>query len=268
MGYEALIVERREKVAIITLNRPERLNALNVTLREELMDALRAARDDDGVWAVILTGAGRGFCAGADLVERPEPGQVEEGQTRWQRIDELNWFGRLSLMLYRDLNKPTIAAVNGVAAGAGMSLSLACDLRVGSELTRFKTVFLERSLSPDTGMSYYLPRIVGLSRAYDLVFTSRWVEAEEAYRIGLLDRLVPSERLLDAALELAEQIVALPPLAMQVAKRVLQHSLDATIEEQLKYEAQGLQMARRASHDAAEAAAAFRERRPGRFTGT
>jgi 2-(1,2-epoxy-1,2-dihydrophenyl)acetyl-CoA isomerase len=268
MPYEALILEQRNKVAVITLNRPERLNALNTTLREELMQALRQVRDDDSVWAVVLTGAGRGFCSGADLVERPEPGQVEEGQTRAQRIDELNWFGRLSLMLYRDLNKPTIAAVNGVAAGAGMSLSLACDLRVGSELTRFKTVFLERSLSPDTGMSYYLPRIVGLSRAYDLVFTSRWVEAEEAYRIGLLDRLVPSERLLDAALELAEQIVALPPLAMQVAKRVLQHSLDSTIEEQLKYEAQGLQMARRAPNDAAEAAAAFRERRPAQFTGT
>src|SRR5437867_12934507 len=119
------------------------------------------------------------------------------------------------------LEKPTIAAVNGVAAGAGMSLALACDLRVGNPSTRFKTVFIERSLSPDSGMSFFLPRIVGYSRACDLIYTSRFVEAEEAYRIGLLDRLVPSNKLLEEAVALAQTIASSPTVAMQADRRTL-----------------------------------------------
>src|SRR5437867_1404786 len=114
-----------------------------------------------------------------------------------------------------------IAAVNGVAAGAGMSLALSCDMRVGSELTRFKTVFIERSLSPDSGMSFFLPRLVGYSRACDLIYTSRFVEAEEAYRIGLLDRLVPSNKLLEEAVALAQTIASSPTVAMQADRRTL-----------------------------------------------
>jgi len=144
---------------------------------------------------------------------------------------------------------------------------LACDLRIGSENTRFKTMFVERNLSPDSGMSYFLPRIVGSSRAFDLVFTSRDVDAQEAYRLGLLDRLTTADRLLEDAKELANQIAFWPPLAVQMSKRVLQHSLDSTLEDQLQYETQGIQYTRRAPHDVEEAAASFRERRPPRFTG-
>jgi 2-(1,2-epoxy-1,2-dihydrophenyl)acetyl-CoA isomerase len=148
-----------------------------------------------------------------------------------------------------------------------MSLALTCDLRVGSENTRFKTMFIERSLSPDSGMSYFLPRIVGASRAFDLVFTSRYVEAEEAYRIGLLDRVTTADRLLDDAKALAREIAFWPPVAMQMAKRVLQHSLESQLEDQLRYETHGIAFGRRAPHDVEEAAASFRERRPPRFTG-
>ena len=148
-----------------------------------------------------------------------------------------------------------------------MSLALACDLRVGSDSSQFKTVFIERSLSPDSGMSYFLPRIVGVSRAFDLLSTSRVVDGGEAYRIGLLDRLVSVDDLLSAAGELARDIAFWPPVAMQMTKRVLQHSLESNLEEQLKYERHGLIFSRRAPHDVEEARASFRERRPPKFTG-
>jgi 2-(1,2-epoxy-1,2-dihydrophenyl)acetyl-CoA isomerase len=246
------------------MQRPERLNALNRALREGLIRTCEELRQDDSVWAVVLTGAGRGFCAGVDLRGTREE---SEPPSRQERLDVYGWVGRLSMAVYQTLDKPIIAAVNGVAAGAGMSLALACDMRVGTENTRFKTVFIERSLSPDTGMSYFLPRIVGYSRACDLVFTSRFVEADEAYRIGLLDRLVPAERLLPEALELARQIAVWPPVAMQAARRVLQQSMAASFEEQLRHESFGLLMARRAPHDVQEARESFLERRPPRFTG-
>ena len=264
MGYENLLIDREGQVATVALNRPEKLNAIDRNLHLEMMAACAELRDDDDVRVVIFTGEGRGFCSGADLTgARPS----DEHATRGERLDEYNWVGRQALMVYRDLNKPTIAAVNGVAAGAGMGLALACDMRVGCENTRFKTVFIERSLSPDSGLSYFLPRIVGSSRAFDLVFTSRSVDAEEAYRLGLLDRLTTAENLLGDAKELARQIAGWPPVAMQMSKRALQRSLDTTLEDQLQYETHSIVFARRAPHDVAEAAASFRERRPPVFTG-
>ena len=264
MGYDNLRVDRDGQIALVTLARPEKLNAIDRHLHHEMMAACAELRDDDGVRVVVFTGEGRGFCSGADLTgARPN----SDSPSRGERLDEYNWVGRQALMVYRDLNKPTIAAVNGVAAGAGMGLALACDMRVGCENTRFKTVFIERSLSPDSGLSYFLPRIVGASRAFDLVFTSRAVDAEESYRLGLLDRLTTAENLLGEAMELAKQIAMWPPVAMQMSKRALQRSLDTTLEDQLQYETHSIVFARRAPHDVAEAAASFRERRPPVFTG-
>lgn len=264
MGYEHLTVERTEHVALITLNRPDKLNALNAGLRAEMRQVCAELREDDGVRAVVWTGAGRGFCSGADLTSGA--GVPDGIPPRAERLDEFGWVGHQAIAVY-GLDKPTIAAVNGVAAGAGMSLALACDLRVGCEHSRFKSVFIERSLSPDSGMSFFLPRIVGYSRAADLIFTSRAVEAEEALRIGLLDRLVPAARLVEEALALAGQIAAWPPMAMQSARRVLQHNMHVPLEEALRYETAGLGFARRAPHDVAEARASFIERRPPLFTG-
>ena len=264
MGYDNLRVDHDGQIALVTLNRPEKLNAIDRHLHHDMMAACEELRDDDGVRVVVFTGEGRGFCSGADLTgARPN----DEHASRGERLDEYNWVGRQALMVYRDLNKPTIAAVNGVAAGAGMGLALACDMRVGCENTRFKTVFIERSLSPDSGLSYFLPRIVGSSRAFDLVFTSRTVDAEESYRLGLLDRLTTSENLMGEAMELAKQIAMWPPVAMQMSKRAMQRSLDTALEDQLQYETHSIVFARRAPHDVAEAAASFRERRPPVFTG-
>ena len=264
MTYENLTLERDGQIALVTLNRPEKLNAISQELHLEMMEACHELQNDDDIRAVIWTGEGRGFCSGVDLTaDRP----TDESQSREERLDEFHWVGRQAITISQTLEKPTIAAVNGVAAGAGMSLALACDMRVGCENTRFKTVFIERNLSPDSGMSYFLPRIVGSSRAFDLVFTSRYVNPPEAFRIGLLDRLTIADRLLEEAKDVARQIAVWPPLAMQMSKRVLQHSLESNLEDQLRYETHAIGFARRAAHDSAEAAASFRERRPPNFTG-
>jgi 2-(1,2-epoxy-1,2-dihydrophenyl)acetyl-CoA isomerase len=264
MTYQNLTLERDGHIAVVTLNRPEKLNAIDRNLHLEMMDACAELRDDDDIRVVIFTGAGRGFCSGADLTaDRTK----SENPSRAERLDEYNWVGQQALMIYRDLDKPTIAAVNGVAAGAGMGLALACDMRVGCENTRFKTVFIERSLSPDSGLSWFLPRIVGVSRAMDLVYTSRNVDADEAYRLGLLDRMTAAENLLADAKELARQIAFWPPVAMQMSRRAMHRSLDVDLDDQLRYETHSIVFARRAPHDVEEAAASFRERRPPNFTG-
>jgi 2-(1,2-epoxy-1,2-dihydrophenyl)acetyl-CoA isomerase len=265
MAEKSLLVERQGKVALLTMNRPSNLNALNKDLQDSIIDACQKIRNDDQVWAVVLTGNGRGFSSGADLRGTRPEGEVE--QSRQERTDIYGWVGRLSTAIYRTADKPVIAAINGVAAGAGMSVALACDMRVGTLNSRFKVVFLERSLCTDTGMSFFLPRIVGYSRACDLIFSSRFVEAEEAYRIGLLDRIVPADKLIDEALALANQIASLPPVAMQVARRVLQHSMESYFEEQLRFESYGLIMARRAPHDMQEQRDSFLQKRPPKFTG-
>ena len=265
MTDAALLVEKTEHVAVLTLNRPQKLNALNGELRDAMLDAIADVKADDTVRAVIFTGAGRGFCSGADLTGGG--GGQNTAPTQNEHLDDLGWVGRQALSVY-GLNKPVIGAVNGVAAGAGMSLALACDVRVGTEKSRFKTVFIERNLSPDSGMSFFLPRIVGYSRATDLIYTSRTVEAEEAHRIGLLDRLVEHDDLMESALELAGQMTAWPPLALRMSKRVLQHNMECDLETALRFELTSLSFGNRAVNDRKESIAAFLEKRKPNYTGT
>ena len=267
MTYANLIYALEDNVATVTLNRPEKLNALNKGLQEDLRGALAEAEADDEVRVVILTGAGRGFCSGADLTSgTPSSGEAKP-PSQADHLDDMGWVGRQALSIY-SIEKPTIAAMNGVAAGAGMSLSLGCDLRVGSEQTRFKTVFIERNLSPDSGMSFFLPRIVGYSRAADLIYTSRMVAADEAYRIGLLDRVVEHGKLMDTARELAEQMTIWPPLALRTSKRVLQHNAEVELEDALRFELSSLAIPRKAVNDQKESRLSFIEKRKPRFTGT
>jgi 2-(1,2-epoxy-1,2-dihydrophenyl)acetyl-CoA isomerase len=258
-----LKLERDGAVAVVTLSRPERLNALNMELHHALNDATAELGDDDDIRAVVLTGAGRGFCSGADVKGFVGPREAPSQSTR---LDELGWVGRQALAV-AGLDKPVIAAVNGIAAGAGMSLALACDIRVGGTTAAFRAMFIERSLSPDAGMTYFLPRVVGYPVAAELVFTSRTVGADEAVRLGLLNRVVPDGELLGAALELAGQIAKWPPLALRAAKRVLQHNLECDLAEALLYERAGLRLAGLAPGDRKEAAESFLQRRPAVFTG-
>jgi 2-(1,2-epoxy-1,2-dihydrophenyl)acetyl-CoA isomerase len=263
-GSQVLVIERQGRLAIVTLNRPDRLNAINQTLHHELLAATAEIRDDDSIWAAVIVGAGRGFCSGADITGW-HVGQEAPSQT--VRLDEMGWVGRQALALW-ELDKPTVAAVNGIAAGAGMALALACDLRVGCASTAFRSMFIERSLSPDAGMTYFLTRLIGYSRAADLVLTSRTVTADEAFDLGLLNRLVGEEDLLSAAVELAGQIIRWPPLAMRASKRVLQHNLDCDLTESLLYERAGLRLAGLAANDRREALESFTQRREPVFTGT
>ena len=265
VAYQELILDITQNVATITLNRPEKLNALNRALQQEMLDVCHELKHNDGVRAVVWTGAGRGFCSGADLTgPRPADGPPPTWQ---QTMDEDGWVGRQARSTYL-IDKPTIAAVNGVAAGAGMSLALACDIRVGSEHTRFKTVFIERALAPDAGMTYFLPRIVGTGNALDLILTSRTVGADEALRMGLLQRLVPHDDLVTQAQEIGAQIAAHPPLAAMMSKRSVQHSLDSDFDDQLRYEIRAIDIARKARNDAMESVTSFREKRQPNYTGT
>lgn len=167
MAFETILTETRGQIALITLNRPDKLNALSAQLREEVEKAVEAAWKDDDIRALVVTGAGKGFCSGADLsVPRgstPATGGAGLYPTQNAKLDEDGWVGRWAKM-WAAFDKPVIAAVNGVAAGAGMSTALAADIRIGSEHARFKTVFIERNLSPDSGLSYFLPRVVGYAR--------------------------------------------------------------------------------------------------------
>jgi 2-(1,2-epoxy-1,2-dihydrophenyl)acetyl-CoA isomerase len=259
-----LTIERRGKVGVVTLNRPDRLNALNQEVETRLIEAMEEIRDDESILAAVVTGAGRGFSSGADVMGG---WVVPEGPpSQKARLDEMAWVGRQAWAVF-GLDKPTVAAVNGIAAGAGMSLALACDLRVGNENAAFRTMFIERSLSPEAGMTYFLTRSLGYSRAADLVFTSRTVKAEEALQLGLLNRLVSGGDVLEEAVRLADQIAGWPPLALRASKRVLQHNMDCALHEALLYERAGVRMAGLAPNDRREAAESFRERRPPVFTG-
>ena len=267
--YETITLERRDHVGVLTLNRPDRLNAINPTMMRELAQTIATVKADDEIRVLVVTGAGKGFCAGADLLGA---GPVATGQARIEvsqseRLDEMGWVGGWAMM-WAGLDKPVIGAINGVAAGAGMSTALACDVRIGSENARFKSVFIERSLSPDSGLSFFLPRVVGYAAAADLIFTSRAVGAEEAKALGLLNRLVPAAELLDAALAYADEMTRWPPMALRASKRVLQHNIEAGLEDALRYETAGLGYARKAPTDVKESRDSFLEKRPGVYTGT
>ena len=263
MSEEVLKLDRQGNVAVMTMNRPEKLNALSSDLRDAMLDALAEIKNDDNVRAAVITGEGRGFCAGADLTagaNQPPPAQNDH-------LDDLGWVGRQALSVY-GLNKPIIAAMNGVAAGAGMSLACGCDMRVGSEKSRFKVVFIERNLSPDSGLSFFLPRIVGYSRAADLIYTSRAVDAAEAYRLAPPDRLVEPGEEVAEAVAIAEQMAQWPPLALRMSKRVLQHNIEVPLEDAVRYELTSLAFGNRATNDAKESRASFLEKRKPNYTGT
>ena len=267
--YEHLLIEQHGRVAVVTLNRPEKLNALNQRLREETVACFNAMELDDSVSVIVVTGAGRGFCAGADLTSG-DAGRPSDAPTASQtvRLDEYEWIGHRAEATYR-MTKPTIAAVNGVAVGGGMSLALACDIRFGCENTRFKTQFVERSLSPDSGMSYLLPRIVGYARAMDLFFTNRDIRGEEGVAMGLLEHYVATpEKLVEEAVAYGQRIAQMPPMAMRATKRVVQRNLLLDFESALREEKNAHTYARRAPNDVKESMQAFLEKRTPNFTGT
>lgn len=248
-------------VCTITLDRPDRLNAVNGALADALPAAVHAAGRDDQARVVVITGAGRGFCAGLDLGEPPS---LPSG-TRAERLDDLAWVGRWVMALV-ECEKPVVAAVNGPAVGAGFGLALAADIRLVSSAARMTAGYVRRGLSPDAGVSYFLPRLVGLARASDIILTGRDVDAEEAERIGLASRVVPAEQFADVVATFARQLAAGPPLAYALTKRLLVQSIDTPLVAQLRDELAHIKTCF-ASRDVREAMTAFGEKRIPRFMG-
>ncbi len=248
-----------DDVVTLTLDRPDVLNSFDRRMKEELLAAFKAVERDRAVRAVVLTGAGRAFSAGQDLRERQQPGSSDLGTELRERYNPL-------VLAMRRLEKPIVGAINGVAAGAGCSIALACDLRIASETASFIEVFGRVGLVPDTGSTWFLPRLVGYARAAEMVFTTDPVSASDAERIGLVNRVVPADSLMDEARALAGRLAAAAPLAIGLAKRALNRALESDLASSLEYEAQLQGIAGR-SGDHAEGVAAFAEKRQPRFTG-
>jgi enoyl-CoA hydratase/carnithine racemase len=227
MPYECLLYEVKDGVATLTLNRPERLNALGGTLRDDLHDALTRASADPDVRVMIITGAGKGFCAGGDVKAMNE---AKEGQRERPLLEKIAPGRDRTLLAMREAPQPIIAAINGAAAGAGMNLALGCDIRIASTAAKFSQAFVKRGLHPDWGGTYFLPRVIGMARAAEMIFTGEVVDAAEALRLGLVSRVVAPEALLPTAGELARRIAAGPPVAIRLAK----HSLYANAERDLR----------------------------------
>jgi 2-(1,2-epoxy-1,2-dihydrophenyl)acetyl-CoA isomerase len=244
-------------VLTITLNRPDVLNALNTDMHSALGAALSEAREP-AVRAVVLTGAGRGFCVGQDLTEfREAAGDIG---SRLRRTYHPN------IRAIRALEKPVIAAVNGVAAGAGMSLACACDLRIAADSASFIPAFINIGLIPDSGGSYFVTRILGPARAFEWLASGKKLTPAEAQDWGLVSEVVAVDALPRRAGELAAQLAELPTRGVGMTKRLLDHAVEATLEEQLEREAQ-LQAAATQTEDFREGVAAFLEKRPPRFRG-
>lgn len=255
MSYETILYEAAAGVGTITLNRPDKLNSFNEAMHKEFIDALKKAERDPGVRCLVVTGAGRGFCAGQDLAAVGK-GPIGEIVRKYYNV----WASKI-----RTLEKPVIAAVNGVAAGAGCSLALAADLVIMSEKAAFVQAFVKVGLVPDTGASYLLPRLIGYHKAMELALFGDKVSAQQAYELGLCNRVVAEEEFAAVVGEWAGRL-AKGPRSMGWIKRQFNRGMEQSFEEILELEAYG-QEAAGGTADAKEAITAFLEKREPNFTG-
>ncbi len=258
-----LLVENKHAVRIITLNRPDKLNAFNDEITFKLQDALKEAEKDAGTRAIIITGAGRGFCAGQDLASRSinfeEGPRVSLGDSIRRRYNPV-------IIRIRRMEKPIIAAVNGVAAGAGASLALACDFRIAGDTASFIQSFTKVGLIPDSGSTFFLPRLIGFTKAMELIFTADKLAAKDALDLGLVNKVVPQDQVMTEALEFANRLSQGPTKAFGLTKRAVNRAVFPDLEELLDYEASLQEIAGR-SADFEEGVKAFIEKRPPVYSG-
>jgi 2-(1,2-epoxy-1,2-dihydrophenyl)acetyl-CoA isomerase len=246
-----------DSIATIMLNRPQVFNAFTERLHRDLRDALRQAERDNAVRCIVLTGAGKAFCSGQDIKDIPLDGSRSLGDS------VRNNYNQLALKL-RSIPKPIIAAVNGVAAGAGFSMALACDFRVAVDSARFVAAFANIGLVPDTGMTYFLPRLIGHARAVELCMLGGTIDAPTAYGYGMLNAVASPEEFPSKVQEWAERLANGPATALSLMKRSFELSLNTTLDKVLDYEAQAQQIAG-SSAEYAEGVQAFREKRKPKF---
>ncbi len=267
MATEHLLLERRDGVLYVTMNRPAKLNALSEEMMTGLVAELTSAKEDPEVGAIVLTGAGRGFCSGGDVsaIRAGFQGKYGPSQSFDQAVAFLRHLEESSLLLH-EMPKVTIAAVNGVAAGAGLSLALACDIRIGCEDTRIGTAFARVGLSGDFGGTWLLTRVIGPSKARELYFSAETIGAQEALRLGLLNRLVASASLADEVHSYAAKIAAGPRVAYAYMKTNLNLALTCDLRANLDREAITMRLCGR-TEDHREAINAFLEKREPKFRG-
>jgi len=260
---ETLQVERVDGVVTATLQRPEKKNAISGRMWQELVEVFEEVEDRPEDRVLVITGAGDGFCSGADLTDTDNAENLQGGIGG--AVRQMRLVGRCAQRLH-ELRLPTVAAVNGVAAGAGCNLALGCDLVIASDRARFTEIFSKRALNLDFGGSWLLPRLVGLHRAKELAFLGDVIDAVEADRIGLVNRVVPHDELATTVAELGRRLAALPPIQVATTKRLLHQSLSVTLAEALEFEDLA-QVMNFQSADTAEAMLAFVQKREPKFTG-
>ena len=267
MIYDTIILEKKDHVARLTLNRPDSLNALNRRMFAELNSALEDVAADREMRALVLTGAGRAFCASADIKEERQEGDRLLGYMEPNEIYQFIRSGPQGITLkLHQMEIPTIAMVNGLAIGDGFDFVLACDIRVGCERSRFMNAFLQMGLVSNTGATWLYPRALGVSKALELLYTGDWLEAEDAQRLGVLTNVVPSEELLEETMALATRIASKAPVANRLVKGMVYRGLGQSLEEHLP-EAAHAEVLSLATEDHREALAAFLEGREPNFTG-
>jgi enoyl-CoA hydratase/carnithine racemase len=261
MRESELIYEVKDRIATLTLNRPEKRNAFTGAMIERWAWALGEAQRDADVHVVVVTGAGQAFCAGGDVERMGEgaPTPLEHKQALWERIHRIP-------KTLEGMDKPVIAMVNGVAVGAGMGMALMCDLRIASEEARFSTGYVKVGLVPGDGDAYFLPRLVGPARALELLWTGDFVDAREAERLGIVNRVVPAGDLRQVTWELAGRIADGPQVAIRMMKRVLYQSLRLDLTTHLDLVSSHMAVVRE-TEDHREGVRAFKDKRPPKFTG-
>jgi enoyl-CoA hydratase/carnithine racemase len=258
MTYETLLIAQRHHVTYVTLNRPEALNALNTSLRQDLKQFFTTVQADRDVRLIVITGAGRAFCAGADIKEWTEPSSVVEDRQERLRLNFWDAMGRCE--------QPIIAAINGFALGGGCELAMCCDIRIASDRAQLGLTEVTLGIIPGGGGTQRLPRLIGRGKALELILTGRRIDAPEALRLGLVEQVVPHDQLLETVEELAHTITARAPLAVKYAKEAIVRGLELPLEEGLKVETE-LSILLRATEDRMEGARAFKEKRPPQFKG-
>jgi 2-(1,2-epoxy-1,2-dihydrophenyl)acetyl-CoA isomerase len=257
MEQPTVLVRKEDGVATLVLNRPHVYNAFNNQMSRELLEKLKEVNEDPDVRAVVLTGEGKAFCSGQDLNDRSAMQKLGEKISLGESVRTR--YNPIILTITR-MEKPIIAAVNGVAAGAGCSLALACDMRFITPETRFVEAFVRIGLVPDSGSSYFLPRLVGLGRALEIAMTGRDVKAEEAFSIGMANRIVPAEKLLEETVAFAKQLAQGPTVAIRLTKQAVLRGMELRLEELLELEAE-LQEQAGQTEDFLEGVQAFTEKR-------
>lgn len=265
MDYKDIILEVQDSIAVVTLNRPHKLNAFTPLMGEELTQVYESLSTRDDVRVIILTGAGRGFCSGADVGAVFKSSIDEQRQGGGSRIADAVHSVRLHHVIY-NCPKPTIAAINGPTIGVGFSLALLHDLRIMAEEASMGILFARIGGMPELGMTFLLPRLIGLGKALELSYLPKTIKGQEALAIGLVNQVVPGEELMATVREMASQIAAMPPLALKLAKQAMYQGAASDFNAAVKTETAGLAYLYN-TEDHKEAVAAFLEKRPGKFHG-